>query len=432
MHEWHPLQRRYLTEDLLRLRRSDERIRYAAPQRAGRVDANPHQIEAVVFALARLREGGCILADEVGLGKTIEAGLVIAQRLAETATRVLLIAPKALVGQWRQELNDLFNLPTREGHTGAGGLDGDGVFVMGREAATSPKGKEAILASREFDLIVVDEAHEVFGGLYKRFSKRTGEYIDDAPHAQMAGRLYDTVRSTDVPVMLLTATPIQNSLVELWSLVQYVDRTATLLGRLPTFRSLFCADPTDRTPVVGQEEELRRRLSSALQRTLRRQAQEFLARPFVDRQARTFEYPMSEDERRLYDDVSVYLLDPRISAFRGSQRRLLLLGFHRRMASSKRALASSLERVASRLRRLHAGEKLKAGVSGAALFDDDAAAMLTDLEEDLDDERQKTPDDEQASDAAPTVDDIAAELRRVEGSSIERALSRSTPSSQHC
>src|SRR5436305_15069343 len=98
----HPAQRRYQAEDLVRLRRSDEQRRYSAPQRAAKVDANPHQIDAVAFALARLREGGCILADEVGLGKTIEAGLVIAQLLAEGARRILLITPKPLVGQWRQ------------------------------------------------------------------------------------------------------------------------------------------------------------------------------------------------------------------------------------------------------------------------------------------------------------------------------------------
>src|SRR5262245_50663537 len=104
----HPVQRRYLAEELVRLRRSDEQRRYAAPQRAAKIDANPHQIEAVIFALARIRDGGCILSDEVGLGKTIEAGLVIAQLMAEGARRVLLVAPKSLLGQWKQELFQLF------------------------------------------------------------------------------------------------------------------------------------------------------------------------------------------------------------------------------------------------------------------------------------------------------------------------------------
>src|SRR5258707_1088516 len=96
----HPAQRRYQAEDLVRLRRSDERRRYSAPQRAAKVDANPHQINAVIFALGRLREGGCILADEVGLGKTIEAGLVMAQRRDEGARRLLLIVTQHISKQW--------------------------------------------------------------------------------------------------------------------------------------------------------------------------------------------------------------------------------------------------------------------------------------------------------------------------------------------
>src|SRR5713226_4724006 len=75
----HAFDQRILAEDLVRVRRPDDRERYAASQRQARIDPNPHQIDAVIFALRRLREGGCILADEVGLGKTIEAGLVIAQ-----------------------------------------------------------------------------------------------------------------------------------------------------------------------------------------------------------------------------------------------------------------------------------------------------------------------------------------------------------------
>src|SRR5687767_478832 len=110
----HPLQRLWHAEELVRRRRSNDDQRYAAPQRSGKIDPNPHQIEAVIFALARLGDGGCILADEVGLGKTIEAGLVIAQLLAEGARRVLLIAPKPLCGQWQQELFDLFGLEARD------------------------------------------------------------------------------------------------------------------------------------------------------------------------------------------------------------------------------------------------------------------------------------------------------------------------------
>src|SRR5215213_10820137 len=112
----HPIQRRYHAEQLVRLRRADEQERYVACQRQGRVDPNPHQIDAVVFALRRIPEGGCILADEVGLGKTIEAGLIVSQLMAEGMRRVLLVVPKSLLGQWKTELYALFGIDAREGH----------------------------------------------------------------------------------------------------------------------------------------------------------------------------------------------------------------------------------------------------------------------------------------------------------------------------
>jgi hypothetical protein len=410
----HPAQRRYVAEELVRRRRSDERRRNAAPQRAAKIDANPHQIEAVVFALARLREGGCILADEVGLGKTIEAGLVIAQLLAEGARRVLLVAPKPLLGQWHQELFQLFELDAQHGEPRTGGFDGDGVFLIGREAAGSERGRAALLASEPFDLWVIDEAHEVFAGIYKRFDK-FGQYREDAPDARTAGRMRDVLLVNRPPVLLLTATPIQNSLTELWGLVQYVDPLGTLLGNLSTFREVFCG-PDDRHLAPGQEQELRGRLRTVLQRTLRRQAQGFLEKPFVNRQARLFEYLMSTAERALYDDVSEYLLEPGILAFQGNQRQLLLLGFHRRMASSTRALAVSLERVSARLRRTIAGDRTPQA------DDDDAQSVIDDLEsEDLEvfDESQRIGPAEES----PTAADPGAarkELQRVEGF-IQRA-----------
>lgn len=405
----HAAQRRYLAEDLVRRRRSDEQRRYSAPQRAARIDANPHQVEAVIFALARIREGGCILADEVGLGKTIEAGLVMAQLMAEGARRVLLLAPKPLLGQWRQELFQLFDIQAREGQPRVGGFEGEGVFLLGREAAGSEKGRDALLSSETFDLCVIDEAHEVFAGLYRRFDK-LGEYKDDAPYARTAGRVYDVLTASRTPVLLLTATPIQNSLTELWALVRFVDPLGTLLGDLSTFREVFCAGD-DRQLAPGQDQELRDRLRVVLQRTLRRQAQSFLEKPFVNREARLFDYTMNPPERALYDDVTRYLLEPGIQAFQGKHRHLLLLGFHRRLASSTRALAASLEGVANRLRRL-----LKRDQTAAA-DDADVQTIVSDLE-DEDADSQDNSDGESGSTESTPVIDMGAlqhELQRVEG-----------------
>jgi len=392
----HPIQRRYLAEQFIRLRRADEQQRYAAAQRQGRIDPNPHQIDAVIFALKRIREGGCILADEVGLGKTIEAGLVIAQLRAEgAAARVLLVMPKPLLGQWQDELYRLFGIQAAEGLLEPGGFSGPGVFLAGREMAGSERGAAILRDTEPFDLCVIDEAHEVFANIYRRFDKH-GNYNPDASEARMADRVRGFLRRT--PVLLLTATPIQNNLAELWGLVQYVEPTGTLLGNLRTFRDVFC-DGDDRKLVEGQDDELRRRIETVVQRTLRRQAQDFLERPFVSRCAQIFEYSMTPREKALYDDVTVYLLEPQILAFRGNQRRLLLIGFHRLMGSSVKALAASLRKVAERLRNL---AREPAAVAPAA----------TEVLDDLDDEDFEMEPGAEAGEA-PDPAKLAAELERV-------------------
>src|SRR6202140_1178922 len=181
----HVFNQRILAEDLVRVRRADDLERYAASQRHARIDPNPHQIDAVIFALRRLREGGCILADEVGLGKTIEAGLVIAQSRAEGIQRVLLIVPKSLIGQWQNELANLFGIQALEDHSD---FFAPGVYLVGREFAGSERGAGLLGAVPPFDLVVIDEAHEIFAGLHKRYD-RDGVYDDTSDQALMAHRV---------------------------------------------------------------------------------------------------------------------------------------------------------------------------------------------------------------------------------------------------
>ena len=395
----HPIHRRIRAEELVRLRRASEHRRYAASQRRGRIDPNPHQINAVIFALERIPEGGCILADEVGLGKTIEAGLVIAQLLAEGWQRVLLILPKALLGQWQNELYTLFGIETQEGSLSPDAFIGPGVFLTSRDFAGSEKGSSLLRSVERFDLCVIDEAHEIFAGIHKRFD-RYGYYKEDSKDAQMAHRVRQVF--ANVPKLLLTATPIQNSLVELWGLTQWIEPTGTLLGNLATFREVFC-DGDDRSLVVDQAHELRRRISRICQRTLRRQAQEFLEKPFVDRRALLLEYRMSPEERQVYDDVTRYLLEPNICAFSGNQRQLLLISFHRLMASSLAALAASLRKVAERL------EKMLAGVTPPRLSE-----SVRDFALDLEDELPSLAEDEETAPAALTPEKIQDELERVQ------------------
>ena len=248
----HPIHRRFFAEDLVRLRRSAERRRQAASQRQGRVDPNPHQINAVMFALSRIPEGGCILADEVGLGKTIEAGLIIAQLMAEGATRILIVVPRPLLGQWQHELYALFGLEAIEARDAD--LEQPGIFLAGREYAGGDAGFDHLRNAPPFDLCLIDEAHEIFAGIYRRFD-RHGVYNDASPHARTAGRVRRLL--TNTPVILMTATPIQNSLSELWGLVHYIDPTGTLLGAKNVFDDVFCEGGEGRTVVTDLADELR-------------------------------------------------------------------------------------------------------------------------------------------------------------------------------
>ena len=412
-HIRHPIHRRFEAEDLVRLRRASEQRRFAASQRLGRIDPNPHQIDAVMFALRRIPEGGCILADEVGLGKTIEAGLVVSQVMSEGAERVLIVVPKPLLGQWQDELYTLFGISALEAADAGCEIAAPGVFLVGREYAGSASGSGRLAAAPPFDLCVIDEAHEMFAGIYRRFD-RMGVYDESSAAAQTAHRVHKLIGPA--PVLLLTATPIQNSLEELWGLLHYVEPTGTLVGSLPTFKALFCAGQDGRRLVPEQAPELRRRLAEVVQRTLRHQAQEFLDKPFVGRRAKLYEYSMSPEEKQLYDDVTNYLLSPSLNAFQGRSRQLLLIGFHRLMASSTAALAKSLERVAERLRRMRQGSP-----------DADGTRVIEPLVNDLDDDELPVVEDDQAVARSSTIDD---ELRQVE-EFVRRARSLPHDSKAH-
>ncbi len=103
-----PHQSRYFAEQIL-LKRPQSSIENLASAMSGvKVDLNPHQVDAALFAMKSPLSSGALLADEVGLGKTIEAGLVLAQNWAERKRHILLIVPASLRMQWRTELSEKF------------------------------------------------------------------------------------------------------------------------------------------------------------------------------------------------------------------------------------------------------------------------------------------------------------------------------------
>src|SRR5437870_11503228 len=104
---------KHFAHELTRRYPSDSVEKFAGAVASAQVDLNPHQVDAALFAFRSPLSKGALLADEVGLGKTIEAGLVISQRWAERKRRILIITPANLRKQWHQELSEQFFLPCK-------------------------------------------------------------------------------------------------------------------------------------------------------------------------------------------------------------------------------------------------------------------------------------------------------------------------------
>lgn len=217
-------QAKYVAYDLTRRAASDSVDKLMTALADAQVDLNPHQVEAALFAFRSPFSKGAILADEVGLGKTIEAGLLLAQKWAEGKRRLLVIVPANLRKQWAQELADKFFLPSlileaksfneaiRAGNLNP--LQQNAVVLCSYQFA---RAKEPYVRQTAWDLMVVDEAHRL------RNVYRPGSKIAQA------------IKNAIAPYhkVLLTATPLQNSLLELYGLVSIVDEYA--FGDLKSF-----------------------------------------------------------------------------------------------------------------------------------------------------------------------------------------------------
>lgn len=379
------LTQRLAIEELRRLRRSDDAERFAEVFRHSTVDPNPHQVEAAMFALQRIQMGGAMLCDEVGLGKTIEAGLVISQMRAEGKNHILVIVPLALARQWQVELQDLFSINSTLISSAAVWQQSQrGIHIIGREAAAADKMRAVLLDKGQWDLIVIDEAHEMFSTIHTRFNKRNGKYQMDLSKgtARRAASIKALMQRS--PVLLLTATPIQNNLLELWGLVQYVDPDQQVLGKFNEFNSIFVAGEGGRAIVPNMETTLRNRLSLVLKRTLRKQAQPFMKHPFRARHVHTANFNPGALEESLYRVVSNWLGQEKLAAYkRKTHKKLLALQLRRRMASSPEALLSMLENIKMRIETIQ-----RTGSFPTHVDDSDESKILELAEEQGEDEEE--------------------------------------------
>jgi len=322
---------KYFAHELTKRCASDSVEKLAAVLADAQVDLNPHQVEAALFAFRSPFSKGAILADEVGLGKTIEAGLLLSQNWAERKRRLLVIVPANLRKQWTQELADKFFLPsvileTRSFNETirAGNLNPfqqDAIILCSYQFART---KQPYLRQTPWDLVVIDEAHRL-RNVYKTSSK-------------IAIAIKEAV--APFPKVLLTATPLQNTLLELYGLVSIVDDFA--FGDLKSYRTRFARLGND-----TDFAELKERLRPLCKRTLRRQVLEYVK--YTARHALVQEFVPSEAEQRLYDLVSDYLQRPTLYALPASQRQLVTLILRKLLASSTYAISGTLEGLVHRL-----------------------------------------------------------------------------------
>jgi superfamily II DNA or RNA helicase len=292
------------------------------------VDINPHQVEAALFALHSPLLQGVILADEVGLGKTIEAGIVLCQLWAERRRKLLILCPASIRKQWALELLEKFDLPAivldskteREfRRDGRDPFTENAILILSFNYANALREQ---LRSIPWDLVVIDEAHKLRNAY--RTSNKAGQGIRWATEERRK--------------ILLTATPLQNSLLELYGLSTLIDEH--IFGDINAFRSRY-------TGAGASLVDLRQRLSDFCKRTLRNQVTEFIR--YTERRAITRPFRPSDNEHSLYEAVSAFLQRPDSIALPTRQRHLTALILRKLLASSSRAIAGTLDALRVRL-----------------------------------------------------------------------------------
>jgi SNF2 family DNA or RNA helicase len=302
-----------------------------------RFDPFPYQLRAAEAALRRMR-GRAILADEVGLGKTIEAGLVLSELyLRRLAQRVLILVPAGLVEQWVEELDRKFALPVCV----AAGGDRPEVLAQAQILLASlPTARRGALrdglTQQSWDLVVVDEAH--------RLKNPT------SASARLARAL------TTRYLLLLTATPVENRLEDIFQLVNLVRP-----GHLGTPAEFRARHGSGRAGAeVRAVDELRAKLRTVMVRHRRSQVSVMLP----PRLAETIAISPDEEEASLYAEIGARVRERARAEPRATMG---LEGLLRLAGSNPGGLASRLERfgwddLAARAAALPPSRKIEAAL----------------------------------------------------------------------
>lgn len=330
--------------NLLTLQNSSESVdRLSQSIFNAQIDLNPHQVEAALFAFKSPLSQGVILADEVGLGKTIEAGLVMCQYWSERRRKLIIIAPASLRKQWSVELKEKFFIDSIiiDGKTFNDELKSgnknpfeqkDKVVITSYPFASR---KEEHIFLADYDLAVLDEAHKL-RNMHRGEKAKTSYSINKA--------LRETKK------ILLTATPLQNSLLELYGLVSIIDEF--VFGDKKSFQKQFGSGILSHSDI----NDLKERLGPIVHRTLRKDVLEYIK--YTKRIPLVEEFTPNDDEVALYNLVSEFLLSEELYSIPSSQRTLITLVARKLLASSTKAITGTLETMAKRLEKIIADEKI--------------------------------------------------------------------------
>ena len=297
------------------------------------IKLTPHQIEAALFAFKTPLSRGCILADEVGLGKTIEAGIVLAQLWSERKRRILIVSPASLMRQWESELLEKFNLPSiimdRKNYNYIQKQGEHNPFITKNKIVICSYQMCSIFSEEiklaNFDLCVIDEAH-------KLRNVWTGKNV-------ISMGIKESLK--DTKKLLLTATPIQNNVMDLYGLTSLIDDN--IFGDFRIYKEKY---------YKGYEEnilELRERLQQFTHRTLREQVKPYIK--FTKRIPKTFNFQQTPEEIKVYDEIRKLLLnsDEESYLIPNKQKHLLLLILCKLMGSSVHSIVYTLEAMENRL-----------------------------------------------------------------------------------
>lgn len=343
--------RRYLAEKISLQKAAGSLNRLSSVLAKSTIDLNPHQIYAALYAFNSPLSRGAILADEVGLGKTIEAGIVISQLWAEGKHKILIMCPASLRTQWQDELRTKFGLesevwdgPSFNKRVSLGEktpFSYDGIFITSYQFVYKNLG---LIEKQNWDVVIIDEAHR-----FRRVFRGR-----DA--SKMAYEIREILK--DKPKVLLTATPLQNGLEELYGIASFVDDK--LLGSPYSFKYNFIDPIKNQAPNAAQKlDELRQlirgntetdldEVTGIITRTLRKQVLEYV--PFTERTSMTFDFTPNDEETTLYENVSEYLQRPEVVAIQSTQRNLMVLVYRKLLASSSFAIAGTLEKLVANLK----------------------------------------------------------------------------------